>query len=292
MSTEENAYTKGCLVIFKSRFWGATTKIDPEQLGDLPERIVKASRDLLTDDSKLTAVRGIIGEAKRFIKSNTMAFPIPGVDFINKNRISFVDDGLKRKKVYLDEAVEELIATLEFAKQRYKERYPNLYNEGDYPTPAQLLRNLVFEWKFRVISPPGKDLAILSPEMYEQEIASFKKEMKEFEDSLISIVAKEFYDRIDKLRDQCLGSTDISAATVKSVHGVLEKFGKIWNGCVESDELTKMIKDVKMYMEGTETQMLKADDEFRRMVGKKMSEVTSLIKASKDPRLTRKLDFA
>ena len=135
-------------------------------------------------------------------------------------------------------------------------------------------------------------MAILSPEMYEQEVASFKKDMKEFEDSLISIVAKEFYERIDKLKEQCLGGTDISAATVKSVHGVLEKFNRIWDGCVQNDELTKMIQDVKMYMQGTETQMLKADDEFRRMVGKKMSEVTSLIRSSKDERLTRKLDFA
>ena len=292
MSNEENAYSRGCLIIFKSRFWGATTKLDSEQLGDLPEDIVKASRDLLTDDSKLVAVRGIIGESKRFIKANTMSFPIPNVDFINKSRITHVDEGLKARKIWLEEAVEELNASLEFAKQRYQERYPDLYNAGDYPTPAQLVRNLVFEWKFRVISPPGKDMAILSPEMYEQEVASFKKDMKEFEDSLISIVAKEFYERIDKLKEQCLGGTDISAATVKSVHGVLDKFNRIWDGCVQNDELTKMIQDVKMYMQGTETQMLKADDEFRRMVGKKMSEVTSLIKSSKDERLTRKLDFA
>jgi len=290
MSENNDLYEKGCLLIFKSRFWGATKQLSEDQLGDLPSEIVRASRDLLTDTSKIESVRGIIGEAKRFIKSNTMPFPIPNVDFINKNRITFVNDSLKSRKEYALEAVEDLGNVLERDKRQYREKFPDLYAEGNYPTIDQLRDNFVFEWSFRVISPPGKDLAILSPEIYEAEVKSFKREIKEFEESLVSIVAKSFYDRIDKLRDQCIGTGDISSSTVKSIHTLLEKFNNVYDGCVSHKGLKEMINDVALYMDGTEAGMLKADDDFRVMVGKKMGEITSLIVNSKDPRLTRKLD--
>ena len=71
---------------------------------------------------------------------------------------------------------------------------------------------------------------------------------------------------------------------------MLEKFDQVYDGCVDHEALKGLIDDVRLYMDGTEASMLKADDDFRVMVGKKMKEVTSLIVNSKDPRLTRKLD--
>ena len=139
---EKDVYSKGCLLIFNSRFWGATKRLDPEQLGDLPVEIIRASRDLLVDTNKLESVRGIIGEAKRFIKSNTIPFPIPNVDFINKNRITLVDNGLKSRKEWAKEAVEDLVDVLGQAKARYQEKFPDLYSESNYPTAGQLMDNL------------------------------------------------------------------------------------------------------------------------------------------------------
>jgi len=287
---EDNIYEKGCMIFFKTRFWGATKALSESQLGDLPSEIVNASRDLLIETNKLEAVRGILGEARTFIKSNTMPFPIPGVDFISKNRISIVDSGLKIRKEWAVEAVEDLTSVLEVAKRRYKEKFPELYSESNYPTALQLKDNLIFEWNFRIISPPGKDLAILSPEVYDAEVSSFKRQIKDFEESLISIVAAEFYNRIDKLRDQCIGTGDISQATIKSTKRVIEKFNNIYDGFISHDQLNGMIKDVSIYLDGTEASMIKADDDFRAMVGTKMKEVTDLIKNSKDERLTRRID--
>jgi len=287
----QNIYQKGCLIILTTRFWGATKKLDPSQMGELPTEIVRATRDLLLDNSKVAAVRGILGEARRFVKSNTIYFPVPSVDFINKNRISYVNEALESRKEWAMEALDDLIRVFEHEKQKYANKYPELYSEGNYPTPAQLRDNFVFDWQFVMIQPPGKDYGVLSPEMYEAEVAKFQKSMKEFEDSLVSIVAKEFYDRIDKLRDQCIGTGDISASTVKSVTNVLDRFATVYDGCIQHEELQSMIEDIRMYMDGTEYAMLKADGDFRRIVGEKMKEVTSLIVNSKDARLTRRLDI-
>lgn len=292
---ENEIYSNGCVIILHTRFWGATKTLSKDQLGDLPEEIITASRKLLVDSgtangaTKLEAVRGHLSEAKRFVKTNCMFFPIPHVDFINKNRIEHVDYGLRVRREQTLEALEELIDSLSRAKSAYKSKFPKLYSEANYPTADQLRENFIFKWMFRIISPPSEDSGILSPEIYKAEIVSFKKEMKDFQDSIISTVAKEFYDRIDKLREQCLGN-DVSATTIKSINTVLDKFSSVYDGCINQNELRKMIEDVKSYMEGTEAIMLKQDDDFRFMVGDKMKEITGLIINSKDARLTRKID--
>lgn len=290
MSEESNIFSKGCNVIFKSRFWGASKKLQPEHLGDLPEKIIHATRDLLTDRTALDAVNWVRADAKRFIKGNSVYSPITNVDFIPKGRIRLVDDGLKYRKEKATRNVEVLIDQLSELESRYASEYPDLYSAGDYPTPAQLRSNFTFYWVFRAFVMPDKELQLLDPDMYEAEVKKMRTEVKEVSDGLVSIVAEQFYSRIDKLKEQCLFG-NVSQQTVKSVHDVLEKFDNLWDGFVSHDTLRKSIQDIKDYMDGTNTGMLKADDDFRKIVGNKMSEICSTIKNSEDPRLTRKLNL-
>jgi len=285
-----NPYNTGCLILLKTRFWGASKTVTPEQLGDLPPDIVHAARTLLIDTNKLEVVRGIIGEAKRRVKENTIDFPIPGLDFINKDRIEHVDDFLKASKERAMDAIEDLNGELEGLKAHYKDKHPEFYNEADYPTEAQLLDNFVFEWSFRQLNPPDKGLGILSPALYKKEVEAFRMEMKEFQDSLVSIVAKEFYDRIDKLREQCLGN-NINTATVKSIHNIIDRFDNIWSGHLMHDDLRSMITQVKEYVADTDGDMLRSGESLRMMVGNKMKDVAGQITRSRDKRLLRKIDM-
>jgi len=126
--------------------------------------------------------------------------------------------------------------------------------------------------------------------MYKTEVEKFQNEMQEMKDGLVSIVAKEFYQRIEKLKDQCL-SGDISSATVTSIDNTLEKFDKVWKGYVAHDELQNAIKSIREFMKGTKADMLKVDDEFREAIGDGMSAIVDQLKNSSDPILTRKLDM-
>jgi len=284
----ENIFSRGCLIVFRSRFWGASKQLTPDQIGDLPPNIVHAVRDLLHDKSRLEAVNSIRGDAKRFIKSNSLYYPIDGIDFIAKEKIEMVDKGLQYRRTLAEEAVESLTNHLEALKLGYKAEYPDFYNEANYPTPAQLRDNFQFSWSFRVFGPPDEGLSVLTPEMYKAEVDKFQNEMQEMKDGLVSMVTFEFYQRIDKLKEQCLHG-NISSATVKSIEGVLERFDTLWDSFISHEELQKVISDIREYMRGTDAGMLKADDEFREAIGQKMSEITSLIKNSPDERLTRKL---
>lgn len=289
-SDNGDIFSQGCLIISTFRFWGASKRLAPEQLGDLPKKIVDATRALLRDRSKLAAVNSIKDDAKRFIKSYCLYYPIQGIDFIPKDNIETVDKGLKYRRTLAEEAVEDLIDHLEALKADYRIEYPEYYNEANYPTPEQLMDNFLFSWSFRVFGPPEEGLSILTPEMYNSEVQKFQDEMQEMKDGLVSMVSSEFVTRIDKLREQCL-TGNINTGTVESIDKTLLKFDNVWKSFITHDELQKAVSDIREYMKGTKADMLKVDDEFREAVGAKMNDIVSSIKNSPDERLTRKLSL-
>lgn len=286
--SNDSIFNEGCLIASRFRFWGASKKLNPDQIGDLPPKIVHAVRSLLSNKSYLVTVNGVKDDAKRFIKANTLYYGVDGLDFIPKDKIEFVDDGLKWRKGLAEEAVENLIDHLEACKADYRAEYPEFYNEANYPTPAQLRDNFCFTWSFRTFGLPDEGLMLLSPEMYKAEVSKFQAEMQDMRDGLVSMVTKEFYGRIEKLRDQCLNGS-ISSSTVTSISSTLEKFDDLWSGYVAHEELQKAVADIREYMDGTDADMLKADDEFREAIGGAMSDIVNQIKNSPDERLTRKL---
>lgn len=283
-------FKKGCLIVINSRFWGASKKLEKDQIGNLPPEIVKATFDLLADRSRLDHIKSIMSEAKRFVSIYSMDFPIRSVKFVRKNNTVMIDNYLKTAKGRVLDGLENLLDEIDYLKDDFHEKFPQYYKESNYPTREQLRANLVFDWQFILIGLPDKGSGILSPEIYEQELAKTKRNFKDFNDSLISTVAKEFYERIDKLREQCITGS-INTATVKSIHNVLDKFSNVWDGCFIQEDLQKMISGIKEYMDGTDGDMLRASDDLRKMVGDKMSEIVSEIKLSDDERILREIDF-
>jgi len=121
----DNVFANGCLIVSKFRFWGASRQLSEDQLGNLPSKIVKATRSLIRDKSKLQAVNGIKDEAKRFIKIYSLYYPIDGIDFIPKDNIEIVNKGLEYRKTLAGEGVEALINQLESLKADYRREYPD-----------------------------------------------------------------------------------------------------------------------------------------------------------------------
>ena len=284
-------FNEGCHLIFQTRFWGASKALTPEQLGDLPLEIVTATRSLLKNRKEIDSINHVRAEAKAFIKRITLEYPVPMVDFIRKSDIEYADEKLRYFKTLTYESLEDLVNALERRKVEYSQEFPEFYDAANYPTSAQLRANLIFKWSFRVIAPPSDEYGILSPAMYKAEVTKFQNEIKSAQDGWVSLMASEFFTRLNKIQEQCLGG-DVSAATIKSTHRLLEKFNDVYKDFISHKELTKMIDDVKLYLEGTDAGMLKADDTFREMVGNKMKDITNTIQNSRDKRLTRKLVIA
>jgi len=286
---ENEVYKRGALVILTTRFWGASKKLTADQLGDLPKEIVAATRKLFVNTGRIEHVRSILGEAKRVIDTNAIDFPVPVFKFIRKERISPVDDDLNDIHRRASAGVTAICEEFEDLKSDYRRKFPEYYNPADYPTREQLQNNFKFEWRFITLNPPDSS-SIVDPIIYDREVRKVHDTMEEFQNNLISLVSSQFYSRIDKLRAQCV-SGEINSGTVNSVHRVLDRFDKIWNGCFKHDKLEGLIADVKAYMSNTDGDMLRASDDLRGVFSEKLSEITSTIKLSADERIVRRLDL-
>jgi hypothetical protein len=287
-----DVFSNGVLIHLNVRCWGALSKLDDKHLGELPKNIVRAVYDLLKDKTYLTIVHNIRSEAVGFVGNNSLPFPIAGLHFIPKKLISHVNTRLQRYQNRFWVAIEEFLDNYSSLIADYAKEYPKLYEPQKYPSVVVLRTRFCFEWTFRHFNVPDVSIGVLPPEVYGEELRKFQSEMREMRDMAVSVVGKQFIEKIESLKDQCLDSSgNINTATVNAVHNFLDRFDRLWDGFVAHPQLKRMIGECKEYMAGTDADMLRADETFRGLIGKKMGEITDHLDSLADARLYRRLDI-
>lgn len=271
-----NIFADGVLVSLRTRLWGATGKIEDDgfELNDetLDKKQVYASMELIKDTTLIDAMRQVRGQAKRFIQYNAIFFPEKGFDFIPKGRIDAVDEQLSKfQEEYLSYG-ETLVKKLKELEADFAKAHPKSYNPAKYPSEAQLRNTIVFQYVFRVFTTPDKELGVISPEIYKKEMAKFKQDIEDMKIQTVRTVCKELMNRIDVLKDQC-ETGKVNQATMNSIGSFMERFDQVWAGFVNETDVKKMMEDMKLYLEGTDADMLRYDDDFRQMVANKAAKI-------------------
>lgn len=273
-----NIFAEGVLVSLRSRLWGATGRLESSmyEVNDdsIDKKEIYATMSLLKDTRLIAAMRQVRNQARSYIRSHSIYFPDSNFDFIPKDRIEEVAETLDRLQALFFEYGEDLISTLEDLKAQFKRKHPALYNAEKYPTADRLRSTFEFKYVFRVFSAPDKELGVISPKMYKKEMAKWKEDIESMKKETAKMVCKEIASRIEALKEGC-ETGKISQSTVNSINGVLEKFDTLWNGFVDEKEVKKMIDDVKLYLDGTDADMLRYDDNFRSMVANKAAKISN-----------------
>lgn len=289
-----NIFAEGILVSLRTRLWGATGRLESSmfEVNDdtIDKKEIYASMSLLKNTSLIDAMRQQREGAKRYIKANSIYFPDASFDFIPKHRIEEVADTLERYRERFFEYGYELIETLKDLEAQFQKAHPKLYSPGKYPSRERLRNMLEFEYVFRVFSAPDKELGVISPTIYKREMEKWKRDMESMKEQTAKAVCKEIATRIDALKEGC-ETGRISQSTINSINGVLEKFDQLWSGFVNEKEVKKMIDDVKLYMEGTDAEMLRYDDNFRGMVANKAAKIASQLEEKGFSVKTRSIDI-
>jgi len=273
-----NIFAEGILVSLRTQLWGATGKLEDDgfELTDetLDKKQVYASMSLLKDTSLIEAMRQCRAEAKRIIKVNSIYFPEKGFDFIPKGRIEFVDEQLQRCRGECLGYRKELVLKLKTLEADFAKAHPKSYDPAKYPSESQLEKMIKFEYVFRVFDAPDKELGVISPELYKREVEKVKADIAEMKAQTAKAVCKEMMNRIDVLREQC-ETGNLNQATINGINTFLERFETVMSGFVTGKDIQKMVEDVKMYIDGTDADMLRYDDNFRQMVANKAAKITN-----------------
>lgn len=288
-----DVFAEGCLISLEILgIWGASTKLGESFISSrLPSKLIRANYDILEDKSRIDRLNFLREEAKSFVANCSKPFPLSNCHFIDKHVISIVDEGLEFRKAKFFEVL-DLFLNEEYdnEKRKFQEKYPEHYQSEKYPSKRRMRDSITFEWCYRVFQPPGKNSGILTSEMYKKEYKKFQVDVERMNQMMLTEVKEQLISKVETLRDQCLGGTP-HASTIKSVNTFLERFEKYWNTSVGTVGIKELVTDVKKYLDGTDADMLRSDDEFRGMVGKAMKDVANDFEQIVGDRLERSLDF-
>jgi hypothetical protein len=288
---EKNVFSQGVLVCTKFYLgWGATAGVPEEKMMGLPKEIIRGTQYLLPNDDTLFEIRRMFGEAKSYIKRNSIPTAIPHMDFVPKWKIDEVDAGLKRRRERVLELWEAFLDNYEEAVKKYAKDFPEHYRPEKYPTKMRLESGFYFEWMFRVFTTPDKELKVISPEIYKSEVAKAKAEIGEMKEMTAKLVGNTLLKKIDSLLKQTEDGA-AKQATLTSINNFLQKFDGLWDGFVGSKEVRKAVEDVRLYLEDTDASMLNVDEGFNSMVTNKMEKVVGELKTVSGVELKRSIDL-
>ena len=161
---------EGALCSLKMGRWDASVRMDKTKLGkDVPKDIVRAMQDLVEDRTLLKDLSTIRRMAKGLLQRNSVPFPIDGIFFVPKSKITMLDEKFSEFKSESRKRLRKMISKYPEMKREFKKKYPDYYDESKYPSVAQLKDKFYFHWQFFHLALPDKNAGILDPKIYKRE---------------------------------------------------------------------------------------------------------------------------
>jgi hypothetical protein len=287
---DSSIFQQGCLVQLKIYGPGFTGKLSDELLADshLPVEITRAMQDRL-DRSILKERLTLKSQVKTFIENNSIVHPIPGLTFVPKAKIQMVDNKLKEFRDQDENVIDRFLIEYPRLQREFEQQYPKYYDPGHYPPAAKLRQKFEFAWRFFQLSIP-ENSGILTPEIYEAEKEKFQKEMEQWRRMILSEVGNSFMIRLDSLIQQEAKGT-MNAGAMNAVNNFLEKFDNLWDGFVFSEEMRKLVGDLKQYAGTVERDRIKDNPVMQKDIAAKAKELSERLQSVPDVNLKRAIDF-
>jgi len=292
-ASEVNVFSKGVLVHLDVRIPGMYSRLPDEHLSGIPEdmkKLIRATYDKLDDKSLIEAMNSLRGRMKSYINSICIPFPVYGLAFIKKEDIQDCHDRLTSLEAQIAECFEDFCNAYPDLEKQFAADHPELYDPAKYPHVSYLQSHFRAKHSFRQFTVPDQEMSLLSPEIYKQEMQKFRDEMQEVRDMTLDVCKTEMLKKIDSLKKQCIDDT-INTSTVNAVNDFLNKFDSLYSDFVDDGAVKSMIADVKAYMSDTEADDLRNSEDFRNIVGKKMSEVSEGLQAIPDKKAKRRIEL-
>jgi hypothetical protein len=283
---------EGVLCSFQVGYWGASAKLDKNHLGPkVPKEIVRAMQDLFDDKLLIQDIMTVLRQAKYFVTSNSLPFPIDAVTFIPKHKITEINTGLLEYQAELDERVDRLLSKYNLLKRRFQRKYPEYYRPEKYPDKNTLRARYYMRWNFFQIGVPEAAAAVIDPVEYQKEVDKFKGMVSEMEELTVNLIGNELLTRLDKLHKQCTTGEGLHGKTVNSINRLVDKWDDLWKGHVDDKKMKMIIARLRKEMKKVSIDRLKGNEDFRAEVGDKLGSMLKKLDKMPNVQLKRRLDI-
>lgn len=290
----DNIFKKACLIQLSSSVWQGTRTIDSNVMRNMnPNHEWLKGRKFLVNPDLISPISTAVTQARSFIQRYSLPFPINSVYLIPKESLTLIDEHLQKYKDKFFHKVGDFEAMYEVAREEAKNILNDLFNEADYPT--EITSKFKFSWRYFVIDTPGKS-SLLSPEIYEREVAKFKEMMEETRELASTALAQEFGTVVQSLVERltCNGNGEkpkvLNGNLFNKLTEFLEDFGT--RNIFNDERLQELTTQARTAIHGVSSFGLRYNNELREKVSKDMLTLKTSIDAAIEDLPRRKLRLA
>lgn len=271
----ENLFEKGCLVQFSASVWGATRKIKPNQITDLPvsSEWLRASKKLV-DPEALKPINKVINKARSYLTGISLPFPVKGMEFVPKEMISRVDERLNGFKSEFSYSVDSFMESYDRLREIAMVQLGELFNEAEYPLDVR--KKFGFIWRFVILDVPNGNTSLLAPEVYEREKEKFVQTMEQVRELAIQSLREEFAGMVERITERFSDGPNGNPKVFKNgtVNNFYEYFETFKDRNIFKDhELTELVERAKDILGGRSAEEIRSNDQFKERIKDGMQDV-------------------
>lgn len=285
-------FSKGCLVQLETSAWTAQIKIPSRALlangdhADVDPAFVGASKKLV-DSKALKDLHAIRGEARTWLYSRSLPFPLDGLVFVPVDAIESIDAKLVEFRARFEAAADTFAADYAALRSQARAKLGSLYSDADYP--ADVRRKFAFGWRFISLAPPGEH--VLSPALVAQERAKFQALMADAAEAATTELRVRFATCVDHMVDRLTCEGDKPKVFRDSLVGNLKEFldGFASLNVLDDKALAGLVAKARETIKGVDAGDLRENDSIRAHVQARMAEVSQALDGMIIDRPTRKI---
>lgn len=295
--TIKRVFSEGILYkVDAAGWWAHSTKCRETEVlqpvdGELAKDGQKPMKGIkpLLNPKLLAPIRSMRGYGERIIKKNSFPFlGLRGVYFKPKAFISMTEEELVETKNNHDALVMDLNKNLPKYKREWQKQIGKFYDDELYP--KDMRSKFRFNWSKFVITPPDKELKVLSDKEYKEEVKKQTEQLKRFMDSALGILANQFVDMVGRLSTKLDKGKPVGKRYLESWAEFARTF-KTMN--VTGHKPLEAIVTRMDNMIGNKSAEDFKEDKFRSMFSKQVSKVVKSFDtlSKSDDSLNRALEF-
>jgi len=260
-------FEKGCLVHLAVSSWTGLAKVSTSDIEvHADKNLIKASK-FLVDKENLKPIEQVRNDARNYLYSKSLPFPIPGVAFVPKESIPEVNGKLLEFQERFDQEVSAFTdhynEFIEVARDGLRE----LFNTDDYP--EDITEKFSFQWLFLTVGEANPNT--LAPEIYAQEQEKFVHTIESFTANVITLLRTKFGDMINNLTMRLKEGKRFKEASISNLKDFMDEFRNL--NVTDDAELALLIDKTQRALGGVTGEALRSDEELKGVMTENLEAI-------------------
>lgn len=295
---QNDLFSRGCLVQLATSAWTARVKVPPKALiengthDDVDPAFLAASKRLV-DGQALKAIEAIRSEARSWLYSQSLPFPVDGAVFVPSASIEAIDAKLEGFKARFEAAIAAFVTDYPVLREAARAQLGSLYDPTDYP--QNIGERFAFSWRFVSLAPPS-EAQLLSPALVAKEREKFQNLLADATRGAVAELRTRFAACVDHVVDKLSGERDngkpqiFRDSLVENLRDFVKGFEAL-NVC-DDRALAELVDRTKGLIDGVDANDIRKDDALRARIAQQMDKVATSLDGMIVDRPARKVRLA